>query len=72
MSQKVKSLTLPIEAEDFGIPIYLKVIGKKTTGLIEGGTSENKICNEIYIQLSALPPELRERVKTFIEGALRV
>lgn len=61
----------PIESESPGVPLFLKVIGKKSAGLTEGGTSSVQTCNEIYIQLSALPPELRERVRTYIESALR-
>lgn len=68
---KIKTLSDIIEVEQEGIPLILKIVARKNTQHIEGGTSLHQQSNEVYVCLSQLPPELKERVKTAIEMMLR-
>ena len=68
---KIKTLLDIIEVEQEGIPLILKVIARKPTQHLEGGTSLAQQSNELYVCLSKLPPELKERVKTAVEMMLR-
>lgn len=69
--QKVKSLGQPIESETPGIPLILRVVGKKQAGMVEGGTTSVDTKNEFYVCISQLPPELQERIKMAVENLLR-
>ncbi len=69
--QKVKTLGQPIESETPGIPLVLRVIAKKQSGMVEGGTTSVDAKHEFYICISQLPPELQERVRMAVENLLR-
>lgn len=69
--QKVKTLSDVIVSESQGIPIILRVVAKKQAHIMEGGTMASPISNEIYVCLSQLPDELKEKVKTFVQLALK-
>lgn len=69
--QKVKTLMAPIESEDLGIPLVLRVKGKKTAGIMEGGVASVQERQEVYVCVSQLPPELQERIRTAVQNLLR-
>lgn len=69
--QKVKTLSEVIVSESQGIPIILRVVAKKQAHIMQGGTMAAPTSNEVYVCLSQLPDELKEKVKTFVELSLR-
>ena len=49
-------------------PVTLKVTTTQTAGMAVGGTMSNLSRIETYVLLSALPEELRERVKLAVQA----
>jgi len=51
-------------------PLTLRVGVTSSSYMVEGGSPETHIKSEIYILLSALPIELREKVKTAVQAII--
>jgi len=68
--QKV-NITQPIESVVPGTPLYITVKCKLGGEIMEGVVAGGSERTEYYVRFSALPEELREKVKTFIESSLR-
>jgi hypothetical protein len=69
--EPIKTLMNIIEVEQPGIPLILKIIAKKPVLNMEAGSAETWQSNEVYVCLSQLPDELRERIKTYVQVSLR-
>ena len=68
--QKV-DLYQPLLSSKVGAPPLVVTVGvQRSSGEIMGGPVENAVRPEYYVLLSALPEELRERVKTAVQAIM--
>ena len=59
----------PILSARVGAPPLVLAVGvQRSTGEVMGGPVENVVRPEHYVLLSALPDELRERVKSAVQA----
>lgn len=70
MAQQV-DLYQPIMSARVGAPpLVLRVGVTSNVSMMEGGVPQSTVHGEDYVLLSALPPELRERVKIAVQSLI--
>lgn len=58
-------------SETPGLPLYVTIDCKIGSEILQGFVSGVSMQTEYFVRFSALPEDLRERIKTFIESSLR-
>lgn len=71
MDEQVVDLYKPIRASRAGAPpLALRVTTQVHGDYVAGGVAQTSLRNETYVLLSALPEELRERVRTAVTALM--